>query len=675
MTDKTEAGFFVSLPDGTALLYSSELSRFCSCCEVAKVSDLNNSGQKETTQCIGPVGSVNFLYCEVNNSETRARAFHPAFECVKIEKKGTKIMFSKRKHEKCSSSHTVYRICDTVLQESQIAIRESSLETAQLVEYLYHGKTIIITLRRGDWPQSVEKDSGRAWIMLRAEVLEQATKVSLEFCETIDKIFISVLGKENEADAVNDKNLDSDESIAYATQYSLHLDAGGRNAEVDSLYKNDGLQDTSNGKPAEEGAPTHYEDLDASCVRTDEKVDAKHMFYDQSRHNILLMLPNKKIVKTAADHSGACVDTGKTFDGMFLFESESPDAEKDKVLEIDRFIQLYDIISCAEFELESILESEAENIAVLGSQDDVFDPVDELIVDLTVENVEEAFDCGNFHFRDKKESCDDNSKSFKFNGISKIEWANYAVSILKNFGVIKYCEQKQALSSAEDNLSQALFIADDADLVLEVLVGSDPLSDEWFQDIAATESSQLFSRDKWNDTYKLIMDNAAPDEILESQLFGDDGNYDLTCSFKYPLTRHRYCQTNNKSSSSRYLLKSRPSQDQYACNENFTELGEKLLTPSQNQSVVPVSKPAAPSCLAEEKSTGILGSVSKPSESLVRSRPSVHAPAASSKRLTKSASLLSFQPKGDMLSMSSIPKPRGSLLKSKDRSSTTARQR
>ncbi|KAG3145287.1 hypothetical protein PI126_g13783 [Phytophthora idaei] len=143
-----------------------------------------------------------------------------------------------------------------------------------------------------------------------------------------------------------------------------------------------------------------------------------------------------------------------------------------------------------------------------------------------------------------------------------VEDSDDAALFLQEFGIIKYCERKQSLNPASDKLSQAMFNADqdDADLVFEVLVGDDPLSDEWFHDVAAKSSAATLHSEPCEavlklslsvdsgDTYTLIMGDATPEDILESELLDDDdGNYDLVRSFRLVLIQdHKKLSSNTK---------------------------------------------------------------------------------------------------------------------------------
>ncbi|KAG2898821.1 hypothetical protein PC115_g16746 [Phytophthora cactorum] len=204
--------------------------------------------------------------------------------------------------------------------------------------------------------------------------------------------------------------------------------------------------------------------------------------------------------------------------------------------------RIYGTIGCGGTKTESNSESEAGDIAVLGGLDDVFDPVDELIVDILVKDTEKTV--GTSQEKPNVEDSDD------------------AALFLQEFGIIKYCERKQSLNPASDKLSQAMFNADqdDADLVFEVLVGDDPLSDEWFHDVASKSSAATLHSEPCEavlklslsvdsgDTYTLIMGDATPEDILESELLDDDdGNYDLVRSFRLVLIQdHKKLSSNTK---------------------------------------------------------------------------------------------------------------------------------
>ncbi|KAG7377742.1 hypothetical protein PHYPSEUDO_011054 [Phytophthora pseudosyringae] len=111
------------------------------------------------------------------------------------------------------------------------------------------------------------------------------------------------------------------------------------------------------------------------------------------------------------------------------------------------------------------------------------------------------------------------------------------ISFLEQFGTVKYCERKQCIFPVSDKLSLAMFNADqdDADLVFEVLVGDDPITDDWFHDVSsrdiharshsnstpAVDTSELHGVGL-RSTYSLIMGNASPEDILKADLSSED---------------------------------------------------------------------------------------------------------------------------------------------------------
>ncbi|KAG3241264.1 hypothetical protein PI124_g13845 [Phytophthora idaei] len=322
--------------------------------------------------------------------------------------------------------------------------------------------------------------------------------------------------------------------------------------------------------------------------------------------------------------------------------------------------RIYGTIGCGGTKAESNSESEAGDIAVLGGLDDVFDPVDELIVDILVKDTEKTVGTCEYAVREENEQSDgdmDNrvtTCSFTLVAQEKpnVEDSDDAALFLQEFGIIKYCERKQSLNPASDKLSQAMFNADqdDADLVFEVLVGDDPLSDEWFHDVAAKSSAATLHSEPCEavlklslsvdsgDTYTLIMGDATPEDILESELLDDDdGNYDLVRSFRYPLPTRRHEHSGNGLSPVRSPPSSVLRQHQSASAESSPVSSVKPPMPS-TQSVVPPTVSATPSGLAQRKSIGAPSSIAKPPSALVRPRSFVRTPATPSKMSVKPAS-------------------------------------
>ncbi|RAW24043.1 hypothetical protein PC110_g19526 [Phytophthora cactorum] len=322
--------------------------------------------------------------------------------------------------------------------------------------------------------------------------------------------------------------------------------------------------------------------------------------------------------------------------------------------------RIYGTIGCGGTKTESNSESEAGDIAVLGGLDDVFDPVDELIVDILVKDTEKTVGTCEYAVREENEQSDGDMNnrvttcSFTLVAQEKpnVEDSDDAALFLQEFGIIKYCERKQSLNPASDKLSQAMFNADqdDADLVFEVLVGDDPLSDEWFHDVASKSSAATLHSEPCEavlklslsvdsgDTYTLIMGDATPEDILESELLDDDdGNYDLVRSFRYPLPTRRHEHSGNGLSPVRSPPSSVLRQHQSASAESSPVSSVKPPMPS-TQSVVPPTVSATPSGLAQRKSIGAPSSIAKPPSALVRPRSFVRTPATPSKMSVKPAS-------------------------------------
>jgi hypothetical protein len=207
--------------------------------------------------------------------------------------------------------------------------------------------------------------------------------------------------------------------------------------------------------------------------------------------------------------------------------------------------------------------SEAGDIVVLGGLDDAFDPVDELIMDIRGVDVEKDVRHSESNPKEvynesvrggSRDAADADSVA---QTTPHTEGVDQSVTFLRGFGVIKYCEQKQSLYPVSDKLSQAMFNADqdDADLVFEVLVGDDPLADDWFHDVTSRGlqpemiSASTARDSKMRSTYDLIMGNGRPEDILEAELSSDnEGDFDLVVSFKYPSPERRAIEPNRASS-------------------------------------------------------------------------------------------------------------------------------
>ncbi|KAG1705862.1 hypothetical protein DVH05_002426 [Phytophthora capsici] len=292
---------------------------------------------------------------------------------------------------------------------------------------------------------------------------------------------------------------------------------------------------------------------------------------------------------------------------------------------------MYGSVGCTGETTGSAPESDAGDIVVLGNLDDAFEAVDEIFVGIAGgENIENAVCDYNDTLSQEKEqlefvsgACDVTSSSFTIT--TQLEpnvkvpdnTTSALASFLQEFGVIEYCERKKALYPANDRLSQAMFNADqdDTDLLFEVFVGDDPLSDEWFHDVAPKGSVHFASLAATNPslktTYALIMGGATAEAILESELDDDDGDYDLVNSFRYPLP-----------------IRSRPSplkpplrQRQSASPDSFPEAPKATI----DQAVPPASR------LDQRKFIEGARSIAKPPSTLIRPRSFTHTPAFTSK--------------------------------------------
>ncbi|KAL4155378.1 hypothetical protein PRNP1_007488 [Phytophthora ramorum] len=219
-------------------------------------------------------------------------------------------------------------------------------------------------------------------------------------------------------------------------------------------------------------------------------------------------------------------------------------------------------------ESETTSGSESGEIALLGSLEDVFDPVDELLPAMPEEYVQGV---DNDSLRLSSTAVSENMPADAAIA-ERVEWSDGdgdlhgtglaqdeahgentsptdGISYLQYVGIRKYCEHKQSLSAPSDELSQAIYEAgqDDSDLIFQALVGDAPLSDDWFHDVTSrnrlaeshsrvssasaqslTRSPRISSGSGPKSTYELIMSDAPPEEILESELLDqEDEDYDL----------------------------------------------------------------------------------------------------------------------------------------------------
>ncbi|KAL7995717.1 hypothetical protein Plhal703r1_c43g0143891 [Plasmopara halstedii] len=278
---------------------------------------------------------------------------------------------------------------------------------------------------------------------------------------------------------------------------------------------------------------------------------------------------------------------------------------------------------CADWKAELSIETEASDIAVLSSLDDTFDSVDELILN------EEAGKCEVANTKTRRlntcsiNDCGSHCLPVKVKpGGSEAPRAEFQFYKL---GVVEYCVRKRAQYPPHDTLSQALFSADqdNADLVFEALLSDDPLSDEWLHDVVSkndldktSESSEILAQIRAsNDTYTLIMDDKAPEAILESSLHDDEvGYYDLVSSFEYPVPRRRhgniYIGQVSPPSSPRYF--------QFAGTKDH--FGYYVKARARPQSFVSMSMPAVSSGQAQQKTTLSSSGIAKPASALTRPR-------------------------------------------------------
>ncbi|KAF4042305.1 hypothetical protein GN244_ATG05677 [Phytophthora infestans] len=210
VTGETEEGFMMAvLPDGTPLVIPWESTNFYSCCEATNSAVLLYDGPHETANSLGPVQSVNFLYCIADDSEKRSRIFHPELESVWIEKKDLQIVCTRFKHEECNTPHTFYELSEALPEEAQIAIRDYPAKEAQAVGLLSRGQTVEVTVRGGNWLLIAGGSVDKAWIMWRTdalELLQEAPDVWSSTCERRAKTVNSLTGNKSVAQAENDDN-------------------------------------------------------------------------------------------------------------------------------------------------------------------------------------------------------------------------------------------------------------------------------------------------------------------------------------------------------------------------------------------------------------------------------------------------------------------------------------
>ncbi|ETK89226.1 hypothetical protein L915_06644, partial [Phytophthora nicotianae] len=216
LSGETEGGFMMAaLPDGTPLVTPWESTDFYSCCEVTDPAALQYDGPHETAKSFGPVQSVNFLYCIVEEAEKRVRLFHPELENVWIEKKDVHMVCTRFKHAECSTQHTFFELSEALPEEAQIAIREYPSKEAQTVGLLSRGETVEVTVRGGNWLQIAGGSIDKAWIMWRTdalELLQEAPDVCSSTCVTIAANVNSLADSKNLAEANPDQSGDSEES-------------------------------------------------------------------------------------------------------------------------------------------------------------------------------------------------------------------------------------------------------------------------------------------------------------------------------------------------------------------------------------------------------------------------------------------------------------------------------
>ncbi|CAI5727234.1 unnamed protein product [Hyaloperonospora brassicae] len=216
-------------------------------------------------------------------------------------------------------------------------------------------------------------------------------------------------------------------------------------------------------------------------------------------------------------------------------------------------------------DLEASFGSENGEIALLGSSEDAFDPVDELLPathegsdewpdDFGPDALPEAMTKGALSSRCNAGVGARGDESFNgrpcYSMNEKVPNVDTVqadvISMLQVGGIVGYCEYKQTHVTPADKLSLAVYEVkeDDPDLVFQALVGDDPLSDDWFHDVSPSPShlnaKKLDRCAGPRSTFDLIMNNASPEEILAAELSNEEcGDFDLVVSFRYPVPERR----------------------------------------------------------------------------------------------------------------------------------------
>ncbi|KAG6618367.1 uncharacterized protein IUM83_01447 [Phytophthora cinnamomi] len=240
---ETEGGFMMaSLPDGTPLLTPWETTDFRGCCEVTDPAALLFDGPQETARSLGPVQSVNLLYCVVEARGGRTRIFHPTLESAWVDSEHVHAVCCRLKHDFCSTLHTFYELNETLPEEAQIAIREFPSKEAQAVGLLSRGETLEVTVRGGNWLKIAGGSVDKAWIMWRTdalELLQEAPDVCSPNCEGIAAILDNAVADGGGHDQVSVGNQTESPSPHEVAGQITGDGASGPSSEINSSLELD----------------------------------------------------------------------------------------------------------------------------------------------------------------------------------------------------------------------------------------------------------------------------------------------------------------------------------------------------------------------------------------------------------------------------------------------------
>ncbi|KAJ8563807.1 hypothetical protein ON010_g7541 [Phytophthora cinnamomi] len=171
---------------------------------------------------------------------------------------------------------------------------------------------------------------------------------------------------------------------------------------------------------------------------------------------------------------------GATKESVSAFSSVSVESSGAGRLQLSHYSQPMNPFERRYAESETTSGSESGEIALLGGLEDVFDPVDELLPAMA-EDIIQEIDNG---ITGVLSAAASNLVSFGAAGVgAKLDDVNRAaqektlfgntspsdgISYLQHFGIGRYCEHKQSLVASSDELSQAMYEAnqDDSDLVV-----------------------------------------------------------------------------------------------------------------------------------------------------------------------------------------------------------------